>query len=111
MSIISAIPWSAILKQAPILVKAADALLSGTLIKRKGNAANTVESLRHRVESLEIHDRQDAELMKKMAEELQALTVNTRILAARLKIILWIAIVGFACGAGAFLWIFRFRQI
>jgi hypothetical protein len=94
MSIFSAIPWSFLLKQAPALVKAADALLSGTLI----HGTRKMENLKQRVEALEEHDRKDAALMKNLAEELQALTVSTRILAARLRLVLWLAVFGFFLG-------------
>jgi hypothetical protein len=97
MSIWSAVPWSVLLKQAPALVKAADALLSGTLVQR----THRIENLKRRVEALEAHDRQDAALMKSLAEELQALTVNARILASRVKLALWLSGLGFLLGLGA----------
>jgi hypothetical protein len=96
MSLFNAIPWTALLKQAPLLVKAADALLSGTLVHRTGR----LENLKHRVEALEEHDRQDAALMKNLAEELQALTLSTSVLASRVRAAFWLGGIGFFLGLG-----------
>lgn len=90
------IPWPALLKRAPLLVQMAEALLLGTTHGRKeGPAADETASLRERISALEAHDRRDAELVKQLAEQVEALTLTVRIMAARQKAIFWMAGLGF----------------
>ncbi len=90
------IPWPTLLKRAPLLVQMAEALLLGTTHSRKdGAAADESASLRERISALEAHDRRDAELVKQLAEQVEALTLTVRIMAARQKAIFWMAGLGF----------------
>lgn len=101
-SILTAIPWSSILKNAPAIVKAANDLLTGT--KRRTPATSTADELaavKFRLDALEMHDRDDAELVKKLAEQLEILTFSTRIIAGRLKVAVWLAGAGLAAGLAA----------
>jgi hypothetical protein len=98
-SVLTAIPWSAILKNAPSIVKAANDLLTGT--KKKTPTASTADELaavKSRLEALELHDREDAELVKNLADQLEILTFSTRILAGRLKLVYWLAGAGLVAG-------------
>jgi hypothetical protein len=90
------IPWPTLLKRAPSLVRAAEALLSGAP-KGAGDAAGLGE----RVAALEAHDRRDAELVKQLAEQVEALTLTVRIMAAREKVLFWIVGLGFPLAFGA----------
>ena len=90
------IPWPALLKRAPLLVQMAEALLLGTTHGRKdGSSPDENASLRERISALEAHDRRDAELVKQLAEQVEALTLTVRIMAARQKAVLWMAGLGF----------------
>ena len=98
-SVLTAIPWSSILKNAPAIVKAANELLTGT--KKRTPAVSTADelaSVKSRLDALEIHDRDDAELVKKLADQLEILTFSTRILAGRLKLAVWLAGAGLLAG-------------
>jgi len=101
-SILTAIPWSSILRNAPAIVKAANELLTGT--KKRTQAPSTSDELaaiKLRLDSLEMHDRDDAELVKKLAEQLEILTFSTRILAGRVKLMIWLAGAGLLAGLTA----------
>ena len=90
---------SSILKNAPAIVKAANELLTGT--KKRTPAVSTADelaSVKSRLDALEIHDRDDAELVKKLADQLEILTFSTRILAGRLKLAVWLAGAGLLAG-------------
>jgi len=96
LNMLVSIPWSMLLKRAPALVKTADALLSGTLSRREERTTpDEVGFLKERVAALEAHDQRDAELVKQLAEQVQALTLTIRIMAAREKALLWISAIGF----------------
>jgi hypothetical protein len=101
-SVLTAIPWSAILKNAPAIVKAANALLTGTREKpQQLSTADELASLKTRVENLETRDRDDAELLKKLADQLEILTFSTRIVAGRVKLALWLAGAGLLAAVAA----------
>ena len=98
-SVLTAIPWSAILKNAPAIVKAANELLTGTKKRTPtGSTADELTAMKSRLEALELHDREDAEIVKKLADQLEILTFSTRILAGRLKLVYWLAGAGLAAG-------------
>jgi hypothetical protein len=101
-SILTAIPWSSILKNAPAIVKAANDLLTGTRKKAPAlSAADELAAVKSRLDDLETHDRDDAELIKRLADQLEILTFSTRILAGRLKLLVWLAGAGLALGLAA----------
>jgi hypothetical protein len=96
MSAIKAVPWALLLKNAPQIVKAADAL-AGRLRARDlpstgDHGAHDVEALESRVAALEEHDRSDAAVLRQMAEQIEALTTNTVMLAARVRTLGFVAI-------------------
>jgi hypothetical protein len=110
-SLLGSIPWSTLLRQAPALVKAAETLLSGALLRRETKQnAGAVESLKDRVAALEAHDREDAELVKRMAQELEMLTFTTRIVASRTKAALGISFAGLVLGAIAVVLVFQYKN-
>jgi hypothetical protein len=102
LSILTAIPWSSILKNAPALVKAANEFLTGT--RKTQTAATAVDEwagVKSRLDALESRDREDAELVKRLADQLEILTFTTRILAERVKLACWLAAAGLIAGLTA----------
>jgi hypothetical protein len=94
-STLTAIPWSAILKNAPSIVKAANALLTGTKTRPEALATkDELTALKERVDGLEAHDLSDAELVKRLAEQLEILTFSTRIVAVRVRAAVLISMAG-----------------
>jgi hypothetical protein len=90
------IPWPTLLRRAPLLVQMAEALLIGTSHTRKdGAVSDETAALRERISALEAHDRRDAELVKQLAEQVEALTLTVRIMAARQQALFWMAGLGF----------------
>jgi hypothetical protein len=101
-SVLTAIPWSAILKNAPAIVKAANEMLTGTKKKTPTiSTADELSAIKFRLDALESHDRDDAELVKKLADQLEILTFSTRILAGRLKLLVWLVGAGLLAGLAA----------
>jgi hypothetical protein len=101
-AILTSIPWSAILKNAPAIVKAANALLTGTKTRPQALAtADEFTELKERVTALEAHDISDAELLKRLADQLEILTFSTRIVAARGRAALVLAAAAFLAGLSA----------
>ena len=101
-STLTAIPWSAILKNAPAIVKAANALLSGTKMwKPAPKNMDELTSLKERVAALEIHDREDAEVVKRLAEQVEILSFTARVVAGRIKIAVLLSCAGFLIGMAA----------
>ena len=85
------IPWATLLRNGPAIAKAADALLSSTKTQKQHLAATADQfrSLNDRIAALELHDREDAELVKQMSDQVQALTTVSEVLAVRVR---WLAI-------------------
>ena len=87
-----AIPWAALLTKAPEIAKAADALLAGTRSHKGTTAAvDQLRGLTDRIETLENHDRADAELLKQITDQVVVLTTATEVLAARQR---WLLAIG-----------------
>jgi hypothetical protein len=98
-----AIPWANLLANAPAIADAADALLSGTKTRKAGAAATADEmrGLSERLTALEGHDRADAELLKRISDQVAALTRATEVLAARQRWLLAIAVIALVLGMWA----------
>lgn len=98
LTALKAVPWTLLLKNAPQIGKAADSLASRL---RTRNAPQPVSdefrSIEARIAALEEHDLADAQVVKQMAEQIQALTTNSAILAARLRLVTFVA-AGLAMG-------------
>jgi hypothetical protein len=108
--LIGALPWTSLLKQAPSLVKAADALVSNaTLRKTTRGHANALKALDERVAHLEAHDRVDAELMKRLAEEMETLTRTAAVVASRVKAAMVLSALALALGLAAVVWLALLR--
>ena len=91
------IPWRAILANAPAIARSADALLSRTATQRSRadsspNSHNEAHRLlADRVEALEQRDRETAELLTRVTDQVAALTTATEVLEARVRWLLTIA--------------------
>lgn len=94
---LKAIPWATILKQAPVLVEAADNLLSKTKHRKaQAQAANDLQSLKDRLADLENRDQVNAGVVKQLAEQVEALGAASQVIAARVRVTLILAIVAVA---------------
>jgi hypothetical protein len=78
------IPWASLLPAAPAIARAADTLLTGARTRQAGLASKTdVAALADRVSALERFDREDAELLKQMGDQIAALTTAAEVVASR----------------------------
>jgi hypothetical protein len=97
MLALRAIPWAAILVQAPALVRAADAVLFRVKdppldVPRPDDMQRVLT----RIEALERHTRANADLLNQVTSQVAALTTATEVLAARLR---WLWAVGMLSAA------------
>jgi hypothetical protein len=93
------IPWGTILKNAPAILAAADALLVQT--RRRAattEVAGDVNVLRRRVAELEEQQRASAELVRQLADQLNAMTQAAEQSASRLRVAYGFAILGTVLG-------------
>jgi hypothetical protein len=98
------LPWGAltfILKQAPILLAAADALVERT----RGPSISTadLESLRQRIADLEQHQQANAALARDLADHANATAAAVQASAARARQAFVLAMWGVVLGATALL--------
>jgi hypothetical protein len=77
------IPWATILKHAPTILAAADALRVRT---RASSAAEPARSHDARLGELEERSRASAQLAQEMAQQLQALTMAQESMARQLRL-------------------------
>ena len=77
------IPWSAILRHAPTILAAADALLART---RASSTAGHTRTSEARLGELEEGARASAQLAQDMAQQIQALTLAHDITARRARV-------------------------
>ena len=90
------IPWRAILDNAPAIARSANALLSRTATPRSENDPPPVTHeayrlLADRVATLEQRDRETAELLTRVTNQLADVTAATQVLEARLRWLLMLA--------------------
>jgi hypothetical protein len=83
------IPWSAILRHAPTILAAADALLART---RASSAGGQTRSIEARLGELEDGARASAQLAQDMAQQIQALTIAHDITARRARVAIWLSV-------------------
>ena len=98
------VPWAALgtlLKQAPLVHAAADALLSRS--RSRTTPAADVATLRQRVAELEQHQQATAALAKELAEQAQILAAAATANAARAKQALLLGALGLALAVAALL--------
>lgn len=87
--------WTTILKQAPALIAAADALLVRTRqASAPGSAAGDLQALRQRVAEIEGQQRAQADLDKQLADQINALVAAAQAAAATARQALLVAGIG-----------------
>ena len=102
------IPWATIIKSAPALLAAADALLLQTRRRNVTEVSGDLNALRQRVAELDEQQRASAELVKQLAAQVSAMAQAAQGSAAILRRAYMIAIAGTVLGAiGCLLAIFR----
>jgi hypothetical protein len=95
------IPWGTILKNAPLLLGAADALLQQTRQRRPEpgpEVAGDIHALRRRVAELDEQQRASAELVKRLADQVNAMAIAGEHTRARLRQAYVMAILGTIAG-------------
>jgi D-aminopeptidase len=96
------VPWVAlgrILRQAPVVLAAADALLART--RRPSTPAADLEALRQRISELEQHQQATATLAKELAEQAQAIAAALQADAAKTRQTFILSVVGIVLGVFA----------
>jgi hypothetical protein len=106
------IPWSTLIRRAPEIIEASTMLLA----RRKGDQAakrsaaeteSQIDALRDRLDTLEIHDQENAKLVEQIAEQLQDLTNGVEVVAARVRLLLVVLVVTLALGVIGFFAVLR----
>jgi hypothetical protein len=98
------LPWAAlgtILRTAPVVLGAADALLART--RRPATTAADLDALRQRIADLEQHQQATAALAKELAEQAHAITAAIQANAIRTRQAFILAIVASVLGVSAVL--------
>lgn len=99
LNVLKALPWGAILSQAPTVVDAANRLLSQTRRRPpEGGPGDELGSLQERMEALEEHDRADAAVTKQLADEVAALARASQVMALRMRLVLLLSIAAIVIG-------------
>jgi hypothetical protein len=102
VSVWRVIPWATILKQAPMILAAADALLANSR-RQPPPPSSDDQSLRQRLEQIEQLQRNNADVVVQLADQVNALTAAAEADAARTRLALACGIAGVALGATAIL--------
>jgi len=89
---VKSIPWATLVRRAPDIIDAAGSLLASRKAgQAAGHAAARTESqvgeLRERLENLESHDQETAEVVNQIAEQTRDLTNGIGILAAKVRLL------------------------
>lgn len=92
------IPWAALLKHAPTILAAADALRARVKASDAGDRTRDVEV---RLGELEAESRAAAQLMQDMAQQINALTLAHESAARRARLAVGLGIAAFGLGGAA----------
>ena len=103
------VPWSTVVKGLPALMAAADALIS-LASKGRDQAAPAIRSLEDRVAALEEQQRTAADLLKRLADQVNALAAASEASSILLRRTMLVAAIGtglalVACIMGVWLWV------
>jgi hypothetical protein len=105
----ASIPWGTILKNAPAILGAADALLAQA--RRRGAATEVsgdVNVLRRRLAEVDEQQRASAELVRQLADQVNSMTLAAEQSAARIRIAYALAVAGTILGiAGCLIGLLR----
>ena len=98
------IPWATILKHAPAILAAADALR----VRARTSSTDKGPGIEARLASLEQGSRESAQLLQDIAEQIQALAVAQEVAVRRARIAVGVAIaaglVAICAAIFAFVW-------
>ena len=94
------IPWAALLRHAPMILAAADALLART---RSSKTGSTTPDSAERLSKLEQSSNESAQLLHDIAKQVDALTKVQTSTAKRAQLAVVLAIAAVALAAGAFI--------
>src|SRR6186997_1461598 len=94
LAALKVIPWRALLENAPAIARSAEALLSRTAAQRPDTDSppEAHRLLAERVAALEQRDRETAELLTRVTDQLASVTAATEVLEARTRWLLMIAV-------------------
>ena len=87
IGMLAKIPWKEILKYGPVIIDTASSLLS----RNRSTRIDPAETVEMRIARLEQNEKDQAELIKDMAERQEILVQSIQVLDARLKISLSIS--------------------
>ena len=89
------VPWSSVLSQLPLLVRAVDGLIDSTVrTNAVRETASAVEGLHARLVAVEEQQRASADLLKQLAESVNAVAVTADATSRLLRRTLIVASVG-----------------
>ena len=101
---LKAIPWATLLRQAPTILAAADALLANSRRRTPPPAAAPGDQgLVQRLEQIEELQRTNADVVKQLADQVGALTAAADVDAARTRLALMLGGAGVLLGAAGLL--------
>jgi hypothetical protein len=86
-----AIPWAALLANAPALAESARRLVSDARAGRGSPTSADVTALAERIAALEQRDRETVELIAQLTAQNAALTTVTEVLEARVRVLMIVA--------------------
>jgi hypothetical protein len=104
VSALKHIPWKTLLAQAPAILESATRLFNaiprsqGERERNKSKGSTTVQELQTRLESLESSYQQTVEIVRQIADQLQAMTGTLQVLAARVRLLLVVSLAGLLLG-------------
>ena len=81
--------WLSVLRHAPVILSAAEALFQKA---KSSRAADDTQNLEARLDELADASRASAEVVQEMARQLQALAVNYDAAAKRVRIATWFSV-------------------
>lgn len=89
---VKSIPWATLVRRAPDIIDAASSLLASRKAGQEADSAATrtesqLGELQERLEGLEAHDRETAEVVNQIAEQTRDLTTVIGILAAKVRML------------------------
>ena len=104
-SVLRALPWAAILSNAPAIKRAAEGAL-GHARTPPGPTPAELQALASRIASIESTQQELSEVLKQMADQTERLTTATEVLAARLRLLTGLAAVATGLAVIALVMIF-----
>jgi hypothetical protein len=89
-------PWAVILKQAPMLISAAETLLASSRRSAAAASATDAQAVRQRLADIEAHQEANAEVVRQLTEQVSALAQAAEAGARRVRLAFVVATAGVA---------------